>query len=120
MPPALAVLICILFVVYLFGMDSKKSNGHSIALWIPLFWMFLAGSRYPSSWLDLRSPIISADAIAEGNPFNASVFFSLIAVSAFILSRRKIDWSRLLSQNKWIVLYFLYCLSSIIWTDEPF
>ena len=116
----LAALICILFIVYLFWTDSKKSNGHSIVLWIPFFWMFLAGSRYASSWLNLSAPTASADAIAEGSPVDRAVFFSLIVAGAFILSRRKIDWGRLLSQNKWIVLYFLYCLSSITWTDEPF
>jgi hypothetical protein len=101
-------------------MELKKSNGPSIALWVPLLWMFLAGSRYASSWLNLSAPQTSADAFAEGSPVDRAVFFLLIGVGAFILSRRKIDWSRLRSQNKWVVLYFLYCLSSIAWTDEPF
>jgi hypothetical protein len=70
--------------------------------------------------MDLRSSIISADTIAEGSPVDRAVFFSLIAVCALILSRRKIDWSRLLRQNKWIALYLLYCLTSITWADEPF
>ena len=120
MPPPLAALICILFIAYLFWTDSKKSNRHSIALWIPFFWMFLAGSRYVSSWLNLRTPTFSAGALAEGSPVDRAVFFSLIVAGAFILSRRKVDWGRLLNQNKWIVLYFLYCLSSIAWTNEPF
>ena len=111
-------LICILFIAYLFWTDSKKSNGHSIALWIPFFWMFLAGSRYASSWLGLTPP--SAEANAEGSPLDRAVFFLLIAAGVLILSRRKIDWNRLLIRNKWIMLYYLYCLLSIIWTDDSF
>ena len=117
---SIVVLICLLFIFYLFWTDSKKTKGYSSVLWIPFFWMFLAGSRYVSAWLNLSAPTGSVEAIAEGSPVDRAVFFALIAVGAFILSRRKIDWGRLLSQNKWIVLYFLYCLSSITWTDEPF
>src|SRR5262249_5579555 len=120
MSPPLAALICMLFIVYLFWTDSKKSNRPSIALWIPFFWMFLAGSRVASSWLSLGSPVAPAAAIADGSPLDAAVFFLLIASGAFILSRRKIDWGCLLSQNKWIALYLLYCLLSITWTDIPF
>src|SRR5262245_58579906 len=120
MPPQLASIICIFFILYLFRMDLKKSNGPSSALWVPLVWMFLAGSRWASSWLNLSAPLASVDAYAEGSPVDRAVFFSLIVAGTFLLSRWKIDLGRLLSQNPWIVLYFLYCLSSITWADEPF
>ena len=100
-------------------MDSKGSKGHSTALLIPFFWMFIAGSRFVSSWLSLRSPTASVGALAEGSPIDAAVFFSLIVAGTIVLFKRKIDWDLLLSQNKWIVLYFLYCLASITWTDIP-
>ena len=62
----------------------------------------------------------SADAYLEGSPVDRAAFFSLIAAGGFILLRRKIDWGRLLIQNKWIWFYFLYCGISIIWSDYPF
>ena len=120
MLPKLAAIVVLAFVVYLFWSDSKKPNQPSAALWIPLLWMFLAGSRWASSWLNLSVPRESADDYAEGSPVDRAVFFALIAVAAYVLSQRKIDWRRLLVQNKWIVFYFLYCLLSIFWTDEPF
>jgi len=119
MPPQLAALICILFILYLFWRDLKKSDGPSNALWVPLAWMFLAGSRYVSSWLNLSAPN-TMDAYAEGNPVNAVSFFLLIVAGVFILSRRKIDWARLMTQNKWLWLYLLYCGISIVWSDYPF
>lgn len=114
----LPTLICILFILYLFWIDRKK-DGPSYALWIPLAWMFFAGSRYVSSWLGLSAPVMT-DSNAEGDIVNAVSFFLLIVAGVLVLSRRKIDWGRLLSQNKWIWLYFLYCGISITWSDFPF
>lgn len=120
MLPELVTILCGVFILYLFWSDLKRSDSPSAALWVPLAWMFLAGSRWASSWLNLSVPLASVDDYAEGSPVDRAVFFSLIAVGAFILSRRKLDWSRLVVQNKWIVLYLLYCLSSVTWSDEPF
>ena len=100
-------------------MDLKKSDGPSNALWIPLFWMFLAGGRFVSQWLELRGPLTS-DAYLEGSPLDAAVFFLLIGAGVFVLLKRKIDWGQLMTQNKWICLYFLYCGISIIWSDYSF
>ena len=82
--------------------------------------MFLAGGRYVSSWLNLRPETMSVATYNEGSPIDAAAFLSLIAAGVIVLWRRKIDWGRLLTKNIWIVLYFLYCLSSIGWTDDPF
>jgi O-antigen ligase len=82
--------------------------------------MFLAGSRFASQWLNLGSPTVpSASVYAEGSPVDAAVFSALIMAGILILARRKIDWQTLLLNNKWIVLYFLYCLASMAWSDEP-
>ncbi len=81
-------------------------------------WMFLAGSRYVSQWLQIGEPMMSAAAFDEGSPLDAFVFFLLIAAGVFVLYRRKIGWSQLLSRNKWIFLYFAYCGFSICWSDD--
>lgn len=116
---ALATLVCVLFMVYLFWMDLRRSDGRSKALWVPLTWMFLAGSRWVSSWLNLGPTFASASDYAEGSPVDRAVFLALIVAGVLILARRRIDWERLLVGNKWIVLYLLYCLASIVWSDEP-
>jgi exopolysaccharide production protein ExoQ len=106
------------FVAYLFWRDVRGREGRSIS-WMPLVWMFLAGSRWVSSWFNLGTPLQSVDAYSEGSPVDRLVFLSLIVWGAIVLWRRSIDWQRLCADNWWIVLYFSYCLSSIIWTDEP-
>lgn len=126
MLPKLATVVCMLFIFYLFWMDLRRPDDRSMALWVPLAWMFLAGSRWVSSWLNLAPAFASASDYAEGSPVDRAVFFALIVAGVLILARRKIDWERLLVRNKrllirnkWIVLYLLYCLASIAWTDEP-
>lgn len=120
MPPQLAAIICILFIIYLFWNDRKKVDGPSSALWIPFAWMFMAGSRYFTSWLNLGSQMKEVDAYTEGSAVDATIFALLIIAGVFVLLGRKIDWGQLLSRNKWIWLYLLYCGISAIWSDYPF
>jgi exopolysaccharide production protein ExoQ len=118
--PMLATVVCMLFIVYLFWTDLRRPDSPSKALWVPLVWMFFAGSRFPSHWLNLGPPTVpSANDYAEGSPVDAAVFFALIMAGILILARRKIDWQKLLVNNMWIFLYLLYCLASMTWSDEP-
>ncbi len=82
--------------------------------------MFLAGSRYVSVWLQLSGPLSTVDAYTEGNPVDRAVFSFLIAAGVFVLWRRNIDWGQVLSRNKWVWLYFMYCGVSILWSDYSF
>ncbi len=120
MAPQLAAFICILGILYLFWVDFKKGNGSSNALWIPFAWMFMAGSRYLSQWLNLSTPVTSADAYLDGSPLDRAVFLFLIITGVFILIRRRLNWNELLIRNAWIVLFFLFAGISIIWSDYPY
>jgi exopolysaccharide production protein ExoQ len=120
MLPTVATVFCLLFILYLFHRDLKGPGQPSAALWIPLVWMFLAGSRWVSSWLNLSEPMTSANDYAEGSPIDRAVFFSLIMAGVWVLWKRDINWPRLLERNKWIAIYFAYCLLSALWSDEPF
>ncbi|NJO32678.1 MAG: O-antigen ligase family protein [Rhodospirillales bacterium] len=37
----------------------------------------------------------------------------------FVLARRRINWEQLLVKNALIVIYLLYCLASVAWTNDP-
>ena len=119
MSPSVATVACLLFVVYLFWADTRTHGRQSIS-WIPFIWMFIAGSRFVSTWVNMRAPMASADAYAEGSPVDRVVFLVLIVSGVITLLRRDIPWVQLLKRNRWIVLYFLYCLLSVVWTDQPF
>lgn len=116
-----ATLVCSIFIIYLFWRDRQKGDEISGALWIPFAWMFFCGSRYVTGWLSLAGLSLGGPTISdEGNPVNAASFFLLIMAGVFVLSRRKIDWGTLLTENKWIGLYLLYCGVSIAWSDTSF
>jgi exopolysaccharide production protein ExoQ len=106
------------FIGYLFWLDVGKREQQ--ISWVPLVWMFLAGSRWVSSWFSLSEPLTSVDAYAEGSPVDRAVFFALIVWGVIVLARRNLNWSELMRRNVWIALYLLYCLASVVWTDEPF
>ena len=118
--PKIALLICLILIIHLFILDFKKPYQPTNAIWIPFLWMFIAGSRYVSSWLNLSVPMSSANDYSEGSPVDRVVFFSLILMGAFILKKRHINWNILVRQNKLILVYLLYALSSILWSDNPF
>src|SRR3990170_2736646 len=123
--PLLATVICAVFVLYLFWVDAKRTD-ISKALWIPLIWMFLAGSRFVSQWLNFGVAMPAAatmdayrDAYLEGSPLDRAVFAALIAAGVIALLRRRLDWGRLLRQNGWIWLFFLFAAVSIAWSQYP-
>lgn len=99
---------------------KDKIVGVSAAIWIPLIWMILAGSRYVSQWLNLDASMSSAEAYFEGSPLDASVFLALIIAGMVILFRRRVNWSKVLTQNAWIWIFFIFCVTSILWSDYPF
>jgi hypothetical protein len=120
MPRQLALLICILIILYLFWVDRKKIEGVSRAIWIPLIWMFFGASRYVSQWLNLGAPADTMDIYLEGNPVNAASFLILIVAGIMVLLRRRLNWGELLTKNTWIWLLFIFGIISFLWADYPF
>lgn len=119
MPPKIALLLCVIFILYLFKIDFKRKSNVSSALWIPLIWMMILGSRMPSLWLTPKIGYASPEAYLEGNPFNRNIFIILITAGIFVLYRRKIDLSQILQKNSFLFVFLLYCLISILWSDFP-
>ena len=120
MPAQIATLLVVIFILYLFWADLKEDQESSNAVWIPMIWMFLAGSRYVSQWLDLGQPIDPREIYREGSPLDAAIFGALIVAGATVLARRGLDWGRLLLENRWIGFYFLFCAVSVVWSDDSF
>jgi exopolysaccharide production protein ExoQ len=80
--------------------------------------MFFAGSRFASLWL---FPYESSRIVdLQGSPLDRAIFFILIMSGIFILLQRKLNWIQIVSENKWVFLFFLFGLISISWSDFPF
>ena len=77
MPPVLAALLTAAFVFFLFAREARQAKeGQSWALWIPVLWMAIAGSRFVSQWLDPGQAGVTEG--TEGSPIDAIYFGTLI------------------------------------------
>jgi exopolysaccharide production protein ExoQ len=121
-----AFVICALGVVGLFWLDRDKSVKPSKALWLPVIWLWIIGSRPVASslqiWTGFGSQSAASgglDAQLDGSPTDAVVLAFLLAIGVVVLYRRKARTTALLKASAPILIYFLYCLISVTWSPFP-
>lgn len=115
-----ALAACLLILAFLFYLDIKQHPALSGALWIPLVWLFILGSRNLSAWLGLgASRIVDLEAYQEGNSLDRNFLIILIILSAIVLIRRKLPWREILQRNQVLLYFLLFCLASILWSEFP-
>jgi exopolysaccharide production protein ExoQ len=118
--PRVALLMCIMFIIWLYVRDRKLRPMASWALWIPLLWVMIVGTRGSSYWFSLEvDRSLSSAAYLEGSPADRNIYLSLIIAGAVILWRRHLEWGRVFSSNRWLVAFVFYCGLSIVWSDYP-
>lgn len=113
-------VICIVFMGYLIREDLRKHSDLSKALWIPLIWIFLSGSRFVSQWVNFSASSQSPNVYLEGSPLDRLVFLVLIIAGVMILLKRNLAWGMLFSRNLWMWLFYIYSALSFLWSDYPF
>jgi exopolysaccharide production protein ExoQ len=121
MPPGLAVVVFAAGIVMLFRLDRPKTEtaGVSRALWIPTIWILIAGSRMVSEWFQAGPQIKSADQYLDGSPVDRFLLTVLMAAGLAALFSRWRRAATVLKANAPVVLFFLYCLLSVLWSDYP-
>jgi len=116
MPPSLALLLWAALLLLLLFFDPAREAKNSLALWVPLIWLFFLGSRSPSMWLGFS---YGSQGLEEGNPVDRAVF-SLLTVAAFaILASRPLQWGKLVTQNSALACFLAFALLSVAWSDFP-
>jgi exopolysaccharide production protein ExoQ len=120
MPPFLALVIWFVLLLALLGFDPAKVRGTSLALWVPLTWMFIAGSRLPSQWLSGWSGGTVAQSLVDGNPLDRSIDLVLIALAIGILMSRSFQWNEFFRRNLALMALISFALVSVLWSDFPF
>jgi O-antigen ligase len=120
LPPPVAALLTVGFIVFLFRRDSREKHDVGGALWVPLIWMLIICSRQPSEWLNTFGYHSGAITLEEGSPFDAAVYFTLIAAGAYVLKKRHIHLAEIIRNNQWLTIFFVFCFLAILWSEFPF
>jgi len=103
----------------LFYLNRDKSVITSKALWIPVIWFWITGSRSVSAWIGGNFGAFSVESLDDGSPTDAAVFLGLEVVGLAVVSSRSRRALTLLALNLPVVLYWSYSLMSVGWTDVP-
>ena len=119
MPPPLALVLTIGFVGVLFWRDARPHVERNGALWLPVIWFFLIGSRYVTQWLNILGIPIAAASQEEGSPIDAAVFLVLIVIGLVVLSRRQGVITGFARNNVWLTVFLAYSFLAITWSDFP-
>jgi exopolysaccharide production protein ExoQ len=119
MGSSIALLVFIAGIVGLFFLDRDNSVRPSKAVWLPVIWMLINGSRPISVWLGMSPLTESATGPAAGSLLDQLVAVMLMVFGIIVIGHRRRDVIFLLRRSWPIVLYFSFCLVSVLWSDFP-
>lgn len=120
MSPAIATAVFAIVILGLFMLDRDPEVRTSPGLWIPFLWLLINSSRAVSIWVGQQPTVSIADEYMDGSPFDRAVYMTLLIIGLIVLLRRGRQVTRLLGANGPIILFFLFCLASIFWSDYTF
>jgi O-antigen ligase len=110
----------VVLTAVLLRIERRRNPEASIAIWIPTFFLLLSGSKPIGKWIALSAGTVLVSDDRTGSLPDRVVLIVLIILALLILYRRKIEWSRVLKDNFWLILFYLYLGSSILWSEFPF
>jgi O-antigen ligase len=114
----IATLIFAVGIIALFVLDRDPRARTSSALWIPVAWLLIGGSRPVSVWLNI-GPQSSPEQYLEGSPIDRGIYMVLLSAGLIVLLGRMRSVSRLVKENGPIVIFIAYCAVSISYSDYP-
>jgi len=121
MPPFIASIICGIGIAGLFYLDRGEKPRVSRALVIPAVWMLLNTTHPLSFWLGVSNQgSYTTEAYVEGNSFDRNVALVLQLAALIVLCGKSAKVGAILRKNPLILVYFSFCLVSVLWSDFPF
>src|SRR3989454_10571239 len=119
MSPSIATVVFGFLLLGLFLLDRDQKSRTSPALWIPVAWVSIGASRAVSQWFGVTPAMGSPEQYLEGSPFDRFILTGLLAAGLMVLLARERRAGTLLRANGPILLFFLYCSVSVLWSDYP-
>src|ERR1700689_4774918 len=115
MPPLIATVVYGFGIWILFQFDRDQKRRTSTALWLPVAWLLINGSRPLSSWLQPQA-VSSSEQLLEGSPLDRSIYLGLQIAGVIVLFGRHAAVVRFLRLNASMLLFVFYCAVSISWS----
>ncbi len=119
MIPSLALCAYVAGIAVLFYLDRDSTDRPSKAVWLPVFWLLIDGSRPVSAWLGMSPEVGAAGQLPETSLLDQSIAAVLMFLAIVVISRRRKQLMALLRMSWPIVLYFSFALLSLLWSDYP-
>lgn len=116
MPSSLATLLTFSGIFYLLWRDARHGEARGPALWIPVLWLCITGSRFVSQWMAGDGVNVNQ---MEGSPIDVAYFLTLMAAALWVLVRRGVTLMGVIRANGWIMAFFIYGLLSVLWSEAP-
>jgi exopolysaccharide production protein ExoQ len=121
MSSTLAAAAFALGIAALFYLDRDQDTRTSPALWLAVIWMAIGASRMLSQWLGgLPVKPTEESVYLDGSPVDRLFLSVLLGGALCVLLARAAQTGRLLRANGPLVIFFLYCAVSVLWSDYPF
>lgn len=117
MAPLLGTVAYAAVIVAIFYFDRENIRT-SRALWIPILWLAINGSRPVTLWFQ-TGPSTIADTV-DSNPVDASIFGALELAAIVVLIKRRRQVVEFARQNPFLLAFLVYCLISVVWSDYSF
>jgi O-antigen ligase len=114
-----ASAFCGIGILFLFILNKDKKASTSAALWIPVVWLTIGGSRNVSDWLQLSTASDYNSDYLEGSPVDRSLLTLLIMGAVVVLAGRRKRVVAVLRANAPVLVFFSYCALSVLWSDYP-
>jgi exopolysaccharide production protein ExoQ len=118
MNPSLASLIYACGIIGLFYLNRDNTVRTSKALWIPVIYLWIVGSRPVSAWLGI-TPAAVTKVQPDGSPLDAAILGVLLIAAIAVLVRRSKRVLAFLLLSWPILAYLVYCLVSVAWSYHP-
>lgn len=120
MVQVIALTGCFACIAALFWGSRNGRGGVSAFLLVPWIWMLILGSRAPSLWFGTSETSTVAARYTEGNAAESMIYGALILTALLVLNFRARKIQNILFANRFLLLFCIYCLVSLLWSDFPF
>ncbi len=119
MDSSVALVAYAIGIAGLFILDRDTSERPSKALWLPVIWLWINGSRPLSFWLGMSMPREIPGQLPPTSLLDQLVAATLMFLGVIVVLRRRREAISLLRTCWPIVFYFSICLLSLLWSDFP-